>query len=420
MKTESFSTMPIVPEEYEATHADKVDWSDLNSEMSEQERKFVNGLIRYYQPQSLLEVGVSQGGGSVNLLNAINDQAEASLTSIDRMEFYYGDGVTPVGNDVVKTYPDLPTGKWNLITGKDPSEVMETLGKTYDFAVIDTAHLHPIESLNFLCVLPYLKDGAIVILHDISLFYHGEVNGNYNGRSLATRILLSTVTGEKIFPQRKTITYISSNELVHNIVALQINEDTRKYIGNVFQSLFIPWETYPGDGIKSIKNLLTKHYPQALMEDFLQATQQNAAWVLSERRTFSLERLASAIRALQGKQVVFYGAGQNMRSILDICEAKDITIECPIWDANARQIGEIYGHPVIEPNFGKQVPKGSTAIITISSKLISSGVQKLLERSGWTVINGIDELFGYDNLSSKNPLEFTKEDKEIVQYVKNS
>jgi cellulose biosynthesis protein BcsQ len=50
-------------------------------------------------------------------------------------------------------FPDLKH-KWELIRGKDPSEVMESIGKKFDFAVIDTAHLHPVETLNFLCVLP--------------------------------------------------------------------------------------------------------------------------------------------------------------------------------------------------------------------------------------------------------------------------
>ncbi len=428
MRTENLSIMPIIPEEYDAAHADKVDWSRLNSEMSDQERKFVNGLIRYYQPQSLLEVGVSQGGGSVNLLNSIIDQPEAGLTSIDRMEVYYGDGVTPVGNDVPKTYPDLPEGKWNLIKGKDPSEVMETLGQGYDFAVIDTAHLHPIESLNFLCVLPYLKDGAIVVLHDISVFYYAGDNGNNNGRSLATRILMTTLTGEKIFPQRKTTAYVSNDELVHNIVAVQINADTRKQIGDLFQALYIPWETYPGEDIRSIKNLLSKHYPIPLMEEFRQAARLNAAWVLSGRCTFSLKKLTSAVQALQNKKVMFYGAGQNMHSILDLCEAGDVKFEFPIWDVNARRIGEIYGHPVVEPNFEERVPEGSTAIITIGSKMISSGVRKILEHCGWTVINGMDELFDYRSLSSRAedfdktqyPVEFTKEEKELIQYVKKN
>lgn len=396
MRTEGFSILPIVPEEYDATHADNVDWSGLNSEMSDQERKFVNGLIRYYRPQNLLEIGVSLGGGSVNLLNAISDRPEAGLTSIDRMEVYYGDGVTPVGNDVVNTYPDLPARKWNLIMGKDPSEVMDALGQSFDFAVIDTAHLHPIESLNFLCVLPYLKDGAIVVLHDISLFYHGEVYGNYNGRSLATRILMTALTGEKIFPQKKTAAYVSDHELVHNIVAVQINADTRKQIGDVFQSLYTPWETYPGEDMRSIKNLLSKHYPDDLMEDFRQAARLNAAWIISGRRTFSLEKLAGSIKALRNKQVMFYGAGQNMRSVLEVCEAGGVPFEFPIWDTNALRIGEIYGHPVVEPNFNAKVPAGSVAIITISSKSISGDVKKLLEGCGWTVINGMDELFGYN------------------------
>lgn len=43
------------------------------SEMDNAERKFIHGLIRYYKPKRILELGVAEGGGSIVLLNAIQD-----------------------------------------------------------------------------------------------------------------------------------------------------------------------------------------------------------------------------------------------------------------------------------------------------------------------------------------------------------
>ena len=38
-----------------------------------------------------------------------------------------------------------------------------------DFCLIDTSHLIPGEILDFLMILPYLKDNATVVFHDVKL-----------------------------------------------------------------------------------------------------------------------------------------------------------------------------------------------------------------------------------------------------------
>ena len=47
------------------------------------ERRFVNGLIRYFKPKNILEIGVNIGEGSATILNAAKDYG-AKLTSIDK------------------------------------------------------------------------------------------------------------------------------------------------------------------------------------------------------------------------------------------------------------------------------------------------------------------------------------------------
>lgn len=97
------------------------------SEMSDGERRFVHGLFRYFQPKRVLEVGVAEGGGSIVLLNAMEDMPETSLTSIDLMEQFYGDTSKEVGFACKEKYGDHK--QWDLHRGKDPSEIIEELGK---------------------------------------------------------------------------------------------------------------------------------------------------------------------------------------------------------------------------------------------------------------------------------------------------
>ena len=53
---------------------------------------------------------------------------------------------------------------------------MENIGKGIDMAFFDTVHFEPGEILDFLMVLPFLKEEAIVIFHDIGnqINYAGE------------------------------------------------------------------------------------------------------------------------------------------------------------------------------------------------------------------------------------------------------
>jgi len=166
--TEMFNAIP--PETYEFM------------QMSTPEKRFLFGLIRHFKPRNILEIGVDDGGGTGLMLQAIKDMKETTLTSIDFAIRSHRQPDKPIGFVASKENTNNP--QWLLIPGKDPSEVIESFGKKFDFAIIDTAHIHPIETLNFLSVLPFLEDGAIVVLHDLSLYLHRNL---FNFVSLATR-----------------------------------------------------------------------------------------------------------------------------------------------------------------------------------------------------------------------------------------
>jgi predicted O-methyltransferase YrrM len=386
VKSDLLTSLPIVPEEYDVAHHEKVDHAKYHSEMLPIERRFVNGLLRYYQPENVLEVGVARGGGTVNLLNAMDDMHGATLTSIDRVDYWYGDGITRVAACVKDAFQDYPVNKWKLLTGKDPSEVMESLEKIFDFAVIDTAHGHPIESLNFLCILPYLKDGAIVLLHDISLFVAKDGNC-----SLAPRTLMCSVVAEKLSPRSEYVFTHSRSETVRNIVALQITPDTRKYVGNIFQALMLPWEIYPADDIENVRKHLSKHYAREQMDDFDKAAGLNVTWIASGKRTFSITCLRNAWTKWAGRPVVFYGAGTKMKDILRYLKTIEVPFDFPIWDQNAEKIGEIDGHKVTKPDLETSAPYGHVAVITIADKAVAYSVREKFERLGYIVFHGTED-----------------------------
>lgn len=192
--------------------------------MIDEERRFISELISIFNSQKILEIGVAGCGGSANILNTLRD-SNASLLSIDTADFCsWHKGGVAVGFEAIQLFGNKGIqGNWRLETKKDPSEVLYNLNETFDFAVIDTAHLHPIESLNFLVALPYLSDDTIVVLHDTTLYAASEYR-----YAFATRILQSSISAEKIVPN------IKGWGGYPNIVAMQICSDTRKYIQGVF------------------------------------------------------------------------------------------------------------------------------------------------------------------------------------------
>jgi len=390
MRREVLTDIPIIPDEYGTDCFLDIEVIINNnpkqklSEMIDVERRFINGLVRYYEPENLLEIGVSGGGGSVVLLDATSNRDNSSLTSIDINKMWHVDNERQVGFVVNEMLPSLPENKWNLITGKDPSEILPLLNKKFDFVIIDSGHLHPVETLNFLSILPFLDDGAIVILHDISL---SIVYGSCD--SIAARVLWSTVVAEKLVPLNEYQGFGYSGTpgtATCNIGAFQISKDTRKYIRNVFESLMLTWEVYP-DSADVVSTLISNNYDIELTELFRKAVEYNKTWHKTGFVTYSEERVIKAYQKWQGKPVVFYGGGQNMQKIIDSFDQYGVRFNFPIWDISAKSINYVRKHKVSAPDFETIVPYGSIAVITIQKKHIFTSVKKRLEDIGFIVMD---------------------------------
>ena len=132
------------------------------SQMWSNQREFLNGVIRKFRPKKIVEVGTAQGGASIVILNAIQDIENSHLFSIDL------DISNNVGSCVRNYFPEF-LNKWTLFQGDVAAKFIEHIGNNIDMLFIDSAHLEPGEILDFLIVLPFLKENAIVGFHDIGI-----------------------------------------------------------------------------------------------------------------------------------------------------------------------------------------------------------------------------------------------------------
>ena len=82
-------------------------------DMTDLEKRFLNGIIRQNKPKKILELGVSAGGSSAIILNAIKDIDNAKLYSIDYSDKWYLDNNKNSGFIISEKFPHLQN-KWEL------------------------------------------------------------------------------------------------------------------------------------------------------------------------------------------------------------------------------------------------------------------------------------------------------------------
>lgn len=240
------------------------------SEMTYLERCFLNGIIIQTKPKKILELGVSAGGSSAIILNAIKDFDNAKLYSVDYNKKWYMDNSKDVGFIIDEKFSNLKN-KWKLYTGGTAAKFMEEIGGEIDLCLIDTMHINPGEFLDFLIVLPYLKKNAILILHDIALHHNNKV-------SVTNGILFSCLKGKKL----------SFNEgfwnKYANIGAVILDENVKDNILDYLYLLTLPWEYLPTDNdIWECQKLFSKHYKQDLVDKFINIMLVNKKFFINDK-----------------------------------------------------------------------------------------------------------------------------------------
>ncbi|MCL2416547.1 MAG: class I SAM-dependent methyltransferase [Bacteroidales bacterium] len=248
----------FVPTSEETAILEKLNGADEYSKLSEmsvEERQFLNGLILRNKPKKLLELGVSSGGSSVIMLNAIKELSDTKLYSIEYLPYWYKNKNKKVGF-VVENYPVLKN-QWKLFTGGLALNFMDEIGSDIDFCLIDTMHTNPGEILDFLMVLPYLKDGAIVVFHDTNL----QTAGKMFQWHFTNNLLMSSIVGNKILQGNFDAKTAWSKVAFPNIGVVEISQETRQHLYSIFNLLTLQWYYLPSETEQlAMLKFFEKHY----------------------------------------------------------------------------------------------------------------------------------------------------------------
>ncbi|MBQ3451132.1 MAG: class I SAM-dependent methyltransferase [Selenomonadaceae bacterium] len=238
-------------------------------EMSEFESAFLCGALKTFPPKKILEVGVAGGATTAIILQALEDLGEPyEMYSVDVAEKFYRCDSLQTGFMAMfakeKILGEL-RGIHKFHLGKILPQVLDKIGGGIDFVILDTMHILPGEVLDFIAILPYLKVGAVVVLHDVS--YHQIKNSS----AAATGALFSAVTAEKFlnFDEQALFRY-------PNIAAFKVNQQTVDNIDNVFLTLILCWKYLPPEEqIVTYRRLYRRFYPVELCEIFQEAIDMN-------------------------------------------------------------------------------------------------------------------------------------------------
>ncbi|MBQ6296454.1 MAG: class I SAM-dependent methyltransferase [Selenomonadaceae bacterium] len=244
--------------------------------MAPSESSFISSLLQVYRPQKILEVGIDAGGTTAIVLQVLEDMnMPYEMHSVDlaqKMTNGKDIGYLPkcVKENNLLITPSRSTlcGTHEFHLGKYLPQVIDKIGGDINFVILDTVHYTPGELLDFLVMLPYLKDSAIVVLHDVAL---NQLNNKYHKPDAhATGLLFSAVVAEEKF-----LNYEPTGKYP-NIGAFRISKQTYDNIENVFLALMLTWHYLPEDDeITIYRNFYNRYYPAKLVEIFDETVRLN-------------------------------------------------------------------------------------------------------------------------------------------------
>ena len=237
------------------------------AEMTREQMGFLCGIINEKRPYKILEVGVAAGSTTVVIIQCLEMIGQsAQLYSVDLCEKLYYNPEIDTGYITSEYIREklISCVDHNLLLGKYLPQQLDVIGKELDLVILDTVHHLPGELLDFLAVLPYLNENAIVVLHDTSLEHINPRNDRY---AFATQVLFQSVKANKI---------LNNSVEYPNIAAFEISESTRKAIFDVFSALTLSWYYYPSERELSIyKEFYHRYYNDELCRIFDQAISLN-------------------------------------------------------------------------------------------------------------------------------------------------
>lgn len=273
-----------------------------------------------------------------------------------------------------------------------PAKVKE-IGHGIDFLIINSRFDIPDEILDFLIVYPFLSQDAIVVLFDTIVRYIGTQEG------FASSMLFKNIIASKFSYHREAYPSIKEQFKMFGteigkvqsasrfITGFQINQDTHKYIKNIFVSLRVSWAHMPNEeNLRLYERIIKENYSLECFQLYKQAV-ENSLSKFSPIKKF-LEKITDSLIA-SFEYILIFGRKKRGKAILGICNEMGIKISGFIVSDGRTVPPTFEGYPVY--NYS-QIPydKNQTLIINTSVQI---EVKSKLQISGYHWIDSSNIVF---------------------------
>ena len=279
------------------------------AEMSENDHAVLCGLLEMYKPKKVVEIGVAGGGTTTIIMKCLQKvNPEAVMYSVDISKECYRRAGKPTGFLLESVRDRLSNiSNHTFLLGDIYPNVADKIGEDIDFVILDTVHSLPGEFLDFIAILPFLKNGAVVVLHDVALNLYDDYS---KAQSTCNRILMSSIVAEK--------KYYNFKDLMHdnlpNIGAVVVDERTRKDILNVFLAMAVTWFYIPSVSmLDAYRRFYARFYDSDCIDLFVKIFKNQI--YKANRLDFDFDREDMELKKLIKDGVYLYGAGIRGRNL---------------------------------------------------------------------------------------------------------
>lgn len=352
-------------------------------EMSDFEQSFLCGMIKNSHPKKVVEIGIAAGGTTAVLLNCLAMLGEdVQMYSCDLNKTYYRDTSKPVGFVAEELKSHILGGGYEdkvshtVLSGGYAPEFLPQIGKDIDFLILDTVHWLPGEMFDFIACLPYLKKGATVVLHDVSM------NVMINNDAIATKFVFDTVVADKYIMQ----TGDRPCEFP-NIAAFKITDDTYKYISDCFSSLTITWSYMPKPAeFKLYHDFYLTEYDKELVEIYDKAVLLQIFIACRNFKNMDIYWDVLLNKWRKAKHAVIYGCGLWGRYFYELAKSYNLSVDCFVI-SDGRQVPNLEGVevPVVNLSDIDFLPEECMILITVEKSAQRVVISDLMGR-GYTDI----------------------------------
>ena len=269
--------------------------------MSEFDSAFICGLLEEYKPRKILEIGAAFGGTTAVILQCmkkigvpfvihstdiLKHRKNNKKKFIKSLKKEQNKSIYDIGWIGKKAAESLKINDLHIWCGNYIPSIIEQIGGSIDFVILDTMHLLPGEVLDFLAILPFLSPNAIVCFHDIKQNHKTHPDPS----QIATNCLFNSVVAEKYLNND----IARSPDFYPNIGAIKINNDTLKYINNVIGILTQNWTYMLDDNTLNLyRQIIEKYYPEESLWLFDKAIAMNKK---SFKKRTNLQKLILRIK----------------------------------------------------------------------------------------------------------------------------